>query len=226
MKSASSCPTTFSFGQGGGSSSEIGAAYPNAGDSRIVLFNTDGDRFVRINLTTGAVSDADDIDDLEDGNLPFDEVGAAASENGSQPDTYFLSTDGDTYTKYERGQNGGFDTPASFEEEFDDAGCDLASIGAVISVRNSNHIILFNQNGTQYQRYFYGNDSFDSVSDFPSDFGNGSSPVSAVGAAFFIDGSNQVYLFDRAGERYTVYSSNNGTFTAAFDISELGDIAF
>jgi hypothetical protein len=224
---ATGASATFSFGQGGGSSSQqIGAAYPNASDSRIVLFNTDGDRFVIVNLATGAVSDADDIDDLEDGNIPIDEVGAAASENGSQPDSYFFSTDGDTYTKYERGQDGGFDATASFEEEFDEAGYELSSIGAAVSIRNSNHIILFNQNGTRYQRYFYGNDSFDDVSDFPSDFGNGNSPISAVGAAFFVDDSDQIYFFDRDGSMYTIYSTSNGSFSAAFAISELGDIAF
>ncbi len=158
---------------------------------------------------------------LEDVLIPLNEVGAAASVY-DEAETYFFSTDGDTFTNYEREANGGFDTPTSFEEEYDDSGYDLNSIGAAVGV--GNQIVLFNQNGTQFQTFNPDNDSFADVSNFPLQFGNGSSPISAVGAAYYRAESSQYYFFNREGTKYTIY--NGGTFTAAFDISDLGDIEF
>ena len=224
---ANGVSTTFTFGGGGGTSggSDIGAAYPNAGDSRIVLFNTAGDRFLVFNPVTGAVTDPDDIDDLENGLIPLDNVAAAASVFG-EDETYFFSNDGDTFTNYER-DVADFDAPASFEQEYDEQGYDLSSIGAAVEgdFFASNSIVLFNQNGTEWQLWQPEQDSFSDVLTFPSQFGGGNAPISAVGAAFFRDDTNQVYLFSRDGSQYTIWNGGSN-FTAAFDVEELGDIEF
>lgn len=217
-----SASVTFSYGGGSGSASQdIGAAYPNAGDSRINLFNTDGDRFLLFNPATGAVSDADDLNDVENGDLSLDDVGAAASVFGDD-ETYFFALDGDTYTTYER-DKAAFDTEASFEEEFDDFGYDLSGVGAAYG-SNGERVILFNRNGTEWQEWFTGSDGFSDVRSFPAEFGDGSAPISSVGAAFYQEESNEVYLINRQGTMYTIFSSSG--FTAAFPISELGDFEF
>lgn len=214
--------TTFTYGGGGSSGgSEIGAAYPNAGDSRINLFNTDGDRFLLFNPSSGAVSGSDGINDVENGSLPLDEVGAAASVFGDE-ETVFFAADGDTYTKYERDQSD-FDPATSFEDEFDDNGYDLNGIGAAYG-SNGERIIIFNRNGTQWQEWYTGSDGFTNVFSFPADFGDGSAPISSVGAAFYVEEANEVYLINRQGTEYTIFSANG--FTAAFPVSELGDIRF
>jgi hypothetical protein len=224
---ANGTSATFTFGSGGGSSggSAVGAAYPNAGDSRLVFFNTDGDRFLLFNPVTGAVTDADDLDDIENGLIPLDDVGASASVFGEE-ETYFFAADGDTFTNYER-DVADFDTPASFEEEYDEAGYDLNSIGAAAEgdFFASNSIVLFNQNGTEWQLWQPENDSFSDVFTFPSQFGGGNAPISAVGAAVYRDDTNQLYLFNREGTQYTIWAGGSN-FTAAFDVEELGDIEF
>lgn len=223
---ATGTSATFSYGGSSGSASqEIGAAYPNAGDSRVVLFNADGDRLLLFNPVTGAVTDADDVDDVENGLIPLDAVGASANVFG-EDETYFFSTDGDTFTNYER-DVADFDTPASFEEEYDEQGYDLNSIGAAFEgdFFASNSIVLFNQNGTEWQLWQPEFDSFSDVLTFPAQFGGGNAPISAVGAAFYREEENQVYLFNRDGSQYTIWSGGS-SFTAAFDISELGNIEF
>ena len=218
---------TFSFGSGGGSSSgtAIGGAYPNAGDSRIIFFNMSGDRFLVFNPVTGASTDPDDLNDVENGLIPLDDVAAAASvfDDG---ETYFFANDGDTFTNYER-DTADFDAPASFEGEYDEQGYDLNSIGAAVEgdFFASNSIVLFNQNGTEWQLWQPENDSFSDVFTFPSQFGGGNAPISAVGAAVYRDDTNQVYLFSRDGERYTIWAGGSN-FTAAFPVEELGDYAF
>ncbi|NNF59164.1 MAG: hypothetical protein HKN04_13090 [Rhodothermaceae bacterium] len=204
---------------------EIGAAYPNAGDSRIVLLNTDGDRFLLLNLVTGAVTDADDLDDLENGLIPLNEVAASANVFG-EDETYFFDMDGDTFTNYER-DTADFDSPASFEDEYDEFGYDLTSIGAAFEgdFFASNSIVLFNQNGTQWQLWQPEFDSFSTVFSFPAQFGGGNAPISSVGAAFWRDESNQVYLFNREGTQYTIWSGGS-SFTAAFDVDDLGNLDF
>jgi hypothetical protein len=224
---ASGTSVTFAYGGGGGTGggSAIGAAYPNAGDSRLVFFNTAGDRFLLFNPVTGAVTDADDLDDIENGLIPIEDVGAAASVFGEE-ETYFFSTDGDTFTNYER-DVADFDLPASFEEEYDEQGYDLSSIGAAVEgdFFASNSIVIFNQNGTEWQLWQPEEDSFSDVFTFPSQFGGGNAPISAVGAAVFRDDTNQVYLFNREGTQYTIWSGGS-SFTAAFDVEELGEIEF
>jgi hypothetical protein len=223
---ASGASATFRYPAGGGGNSggsEVGAAYPNAGDSRIILFNTAGDRFLVFNPVTGAVTDPDDIDDLENRLIPLDNVGASVSVFAEE-ETYFFSTDGDTFTNYER-NIADFDAPASFEEEYDESGYELSSIGAAYNSFDSDQVILFNQNGTEFQSWDVENDSFGEVQSFPADFGGGNSPISAVGAAVYRQDSNQIYLFNRDGSQYTIFSGGN-SFTAAFDVEDLGDIAF
>ncbi len=219
---ANGTSATFSFGGGSGSASqELGAAYPNAGDSRINFFNTDGDRFLLFNPVTGAVSDADDLNDVENGNIPLDDVGAAASVFGDE-ETIFFARDGDTYTKYER-DTADFDTEASFEEEFDDAGYDLNGVGAAYG-SDGERVVIFNLNGTEWQEWYTGSDGFTNVFSFPADFGDGSAPISSVGAAFFQEETGDVYLINRQGTMYTIFTG--GSFTAAFPISELGELEF
>ncbi|MEP0545648.1 MAG: Ig-like domain-containing protein [Rhodothermales bacterium] len=224
---ATGASATFSFGQGGGSSggTAVGAAYPNAGDSRIVFFNTSGDRFLVFNPVTGVSTDPDDLDDIENGLIPLDDVAAAASVF-DEGETYFFANDGDTFTNYER-DTADFDTPASFEEEYDEQGYELSSIGAAVEgdFFASNSIVLFNQNGTEWQLWQPENDSFSDVFTFPSQFGGGNAPISAVGAAVYREDTNQVYLFSRDGTRYTIWAGGNN-FTAAFPVEELGDYAF
>lgn len=217
----------FSYGGdgGGGSTSQfLGAAYPNAGDNRINIFNLDGDRFVLFNPITGAVTGADDIDDVEsgaDGGIPLSSVGASGNVY-SDEETVFFHTDGDTYTKYERDQSD-FDTPASFEEEYDDFGYDLDGVGAAFG-STGERIVIFNRNGTQWQEWYTDSDGFTNVYSFPADFADGSAPISAVGAAFYVEESDEIYLINRQGTQYTIYSSSG--FTAAFPISELGNFQF
>lgn len=219
---AGSGATTFRYPSGGSNnaSDDIGAGYPNAGDSRINLFNTDGDRFLLFNPASGAVSGADDLNDVENGAIPLDGVGAAASVFGDE-ETVFFGLDGDTYTKYERDQSD-FDPAASFEEEFDDSGYDLDGVGAAYG-STGERIVLFNRNGTQWQEWYTGSDGFTNVFSFPADFGDGSSPISSVGAAFYVEEANEVYLINRQGTQYTIW---DGSFTAAFPVSDLGDFDF
>ena len=185
-------------------------------------FLGDGDRFLLINLVTGAVTDADDLDDLENGLIPLSEVDASANVFAEE-ETYFFDTDGDTFTHYER-DTADFDTPASFAAEYDEFGYDLTSIGAAFE-SGSDEIFLFNQNGTRFQSWDVGSDSFSDVYSFPAEFGDGGSPISAVGAAFWFEESGQYFLFNRDGSQYTIYSSG-GSWSAAFPVSELGDLEF
>lgn len=230
---ANGASATFTFGSGGGGTSggsAIGAAYPNAGDSRLVFLNTSGDRFLIFNPVTGAVTNADDVDEIENGLIPLDDVGAAASFSGEE-ETYFFSSDGDTFTNYER-DVADFDMPASFEDEYDEFGYDLNSIGAAVdgSFFASGSMVLFNQNGTEWQLWqpeagSGGTDFFSDVFTFPAGFGGGNAPIPAVGAAVYREDTNQVYLFNREGTQYTIWSGDSN-FTAAFVVEDLGDIEF
>lgn len=152
-------------------------------------------------------------------------MGAAASVFDEE-ETYFFSTDGDTFTNYER-DVADFDAPASFEEEYDGSGYELSSIGAAFESDffASNSIVLFNQNGTEWQLWQPEEGSFSDVFTFPAQFGGGNAPISAVGAAVYRADTNQVYLFNREGTQYTIWSGGS-SFTAAFDVEELGEIAF
>ena len=226
---AASGTVTFSVGgSGGGSggtSDAIGAAYPNAGDSRLLFVNTTGNRFLFFNPVTGSTTNSQAIGNLESNDLPLDDVAAAANLFGDD-ETYFFSSDGDTFTNYER-DSATFDSPESFEEEFEEDGYDLDSIGAAMEgdFFASNSIVLFNQNGTQWQLWQPTANAFSSVYSFPAGFGGGNAPISAVGAAVFIEENNEIYLFNRAGTEYTIWRGGSN-FTAAFPIAQLGDIDF
>lgn len=225
---AASGTVTFQVGGsggGGGGSDAIGAAYPNAGDSRLIFVNTTGNRFLFFNPVTGSTTNSQPIGDLESNDLPLDDVAAAANLFGDD-ETYFFSSDGDTFTNYER-DSATFDAPESFEDEYEEDGYDLDSIGAAMEgdFFASNSIVLFNRNGTQWQLWQPTVNAFSNVFSFPAGFGGGNAPISAVGAAVYIEENNEIYLFNRAGTEYTIWRGGSN-FTAAFPISQLGDIDF
>jgi hypothetical protein len=208
-----------------GSGPAVGAAYPNAGDSRIILINKAGTRFVYWTPSSGAFSNAEDVGTLENGALPLDDVGAAASTHDEE-ETYFFGTDGESFTVYER-ETSEFDEVEVFgddsgefgDPEIEDVG---AAMQAGLSLLNPNRIYVFNQAGTRYALWDYENEFWTDDFTFPADFGRGGAPIAAVGAALYLEDENAYYLFDREGEKYTIYSGG-GRFSSAFDTAELGD---
>lgn len=198
---------------------DIGAAYPNAGDSRIILINKEGTRFVYWTPSTGSFSSARSISELENGALPLGSVGASATTaDGSE--TYFFDTAGSRFTVYER-DTAEFDE----EEEFDDdSGAfgdpEIEGVGAALHSTNTNRIFFFNGAGTKYAVWDYQNASWTRVYDFASEFGGGGAPIASVGAGVTVDGL--YYLFNRDGTRYTIYAAS-GKFSSSFPLSELGN---
>lgn len=210
----------FSFGMPSlpGSSPAIGAVYPNAGDSRIILVNKAGTRFVYWTPSSGAFSDAEAVSALENGALPLDDIGATSSTRDGE-DTYFFSEDGTAFTVYER-ETSAFDEVEEFGEDggtFGDP--EIEDVGAAVDA-SSTQLLLFNQNGTRYGVWNEANEQWDGYFNFPADFFGGGAPISAVGAIVFVDEENAYYLFDRDGTKYTVFAGN---FSNAFDTTELGD---
>jgi hypothetical protein len=198
---------------------DIGAAYPNAGDSRIILINKEGTRFVYWTPGTGTFSRSRSIGELENGALPPSTVGASATTaDGSE--TYFFDAAGSRFTVYER-DTAEFDEVEEFD---DDSGAfgdpEIEDVGAAIHSVNTNRIFLFNTAGTRYAVWDYQNETWTRVYDFASEFGGGGAPVAAVGAAVTIEGL--YYLFNRDGTQYTIYSAS-GKFSSSFPLSELGD---
>ena len=210
----------FSFGMPSlpGSSPAIGAVYPNAGDSRIILVNKAGTRFVYWTPSSGAFSDAEAVSTLENGALPLDDIGATSSTRDGE-DTYFFSEDGTAFTVYER-ETSAFDEVEEFGEdggEFGDP--EIEDVGAAVDA-SSTQLLFFNRNGTRYGVWNEANEQWDGYFNFPADFFGGGAPISAVGAIVFVDEENAYYLFDRDGTKYTVFAGN---FSNAFDTTELGD---
>jgi len=131
-----------------GSSPAIGAVYPNAADSRIILVNKAGTRFVYWTPSSGAFSDAEAVSTLENGALPLDDIGATSSTPDGD-DTYFFSEDGTVFTVYER-ETSAFDEVEEFGEdggEFGDP--EIEDVGAAVNA-SSTQLLLFNLNGTRY----------------------------------------------------------------------------
>jgi hypothetical protein len=211
---------SFSFGTdpGPGGQTAIGAVYPNAGDSRIILVNRAGTRFVYWTPSSGAFSAARSVSALENGALPLSDVGAAASTRDGE-ETLFFNTDGTAFTVYER-ETSAFDEVEMFGDdngEFGDP--EIEDVGAGVDASTS-QLLLFNQNGTRYGVWNVDTETWDGYLNFPADFFGGGSPISSVGAIVFIDEENAYYLFDRDGTKYTVFAGN---FSNAFDVTELGD---
>lgn len=202
----------------GGSEVAVGAVYPNAADSRIILVNKAGTRFVYWTPSSGAFSDAEAVSALENGALPLDDIGATSSTRDGE-DTYFFSEDGTAFTVYER-ETSAFDEVEEFGEdggEFGDP--EIEDVGAAVDA-SSTQLLFFNRNGTRYGVWNEANEQWDGYFNFPADFFGGGAPISAVGAIVFVDEENAYYLFDRDGTKYTVFSGN---FSNAFDVAELGD---
>jgi hypothetical protein len=196
----------------------IGAVYPNAGDSRVILINKAGTRFVYWTPGSGVFSDAENVSALENGALPLSDVGASSSTRDGE-DTYFFSGDGMTFTVYER-ETSAFDEVEEFGDdggEFGDP--EIEDVGAAVDA-SSTQLLIFNRNGTRYGVWNEANEIWDGYFNFPADFFGGGAPISAVGAIVFVDEENAYYLFDRDGTKYTVFSGN---FSNAFDVTELGD---
>jgi hypothetical protein len=192
--------------------------YPNAGDSRVILINKAGTRFVYWTPGSGVFSDAENVSALENGALPLSDVGASSSMRDGE-DTYFFSEDGMTFTVYER-ETSAFDEIEEFGDdggEFGDP--EIEDVGAAVDA-SSTQLLIFNRNGTRYGVWNEANEIWDGYFNFPADFFGGGAPISAVGAIVFVDEENAYYLFDRDGTKYTVFSGN---FSNAFDVTELGD---
>jgi hypothetical protein len=210
---------TFTFGSNPGTGSPaIGAAYPNAGDSRVILINKAGTRFVYWTPSSGAFSAAQNVSALENGALPLSTVGATASTRDEE-ETLFFSDDGTEFTVYER-ETSAFDEVEEFGDdggEFGDP--EIETVGAA-SDASSTQMFLFNLNGTRYGVWNHEQERWDGFFNFPASFFGGGAPISAVGAIVYIEEERAYYLFDREGTKYTVFSGN---FSDAFDVSELGD---
>ncbi len=203
----------------------VGAAYQNASDSRVLLINEEGTRFVYWNPANGTFSGGDDIDDLENGQLPLGSVGASASRYDNT-ETYFFDEEGKQYTIYERATSE-FDEVSVFgdddgefgDPELEDVGTALV-VSPVGSSSNPNRIFFFNKLGTHYQVWDYENETWSRVFTFVTEFGGGGAPIASVGAAVYVEAENVFYMFNREGTKYTIY---NGTFSAAFEVTQLGN---
>lgn len=196
----------------------IGAAYPSAADSRILLVNKAGTRTVYWTPSSGAFSDAEPVSALENGALPLDDVGATTSTR-DDVETFFFNEDGSEFTVYERDESA-FDEVEAFGDdngEFGDP--EIEDVGAAVDVSRT-QLLLFNRNGTRYGMWNVESETWDGYLNFPADFFGGGAPISAVGAIVFVDEENAYYLFDRDGTKYTVFAGN---FSNAFDVTELGD---
>ncbi|MEL6442891.1 MAG: hypothetical protein AAFY55_17370 [Bacteroidota bacterium] len=196
----------------------VGAAYPNAADGRVILVNADGDRFVLWNPSNGSFSNARNVSTLENGDLPYGEIGAAVSTTGNS-ETYFFDTRGENYAVYERDESE-FDESEEFgEDDTDFVDADIEEVRAAFAI--GAQFFLFDQQGTRYQAYNYEQESWSSLFSFLTDFGGGGTPIASVGAAVNVGGL--VYLFNRDGTEYTIYNDANRSFSDDFDIDELGD---
>lgn len=209
---------TYPSGTLPGADAAVGAVYPNAADSRIILVNRAGTRFAYWTPSNGSFSNSQPVQNLENRALPIADVGAAMSTRDDE-ETYFFSTDGETFTVYER-ESSEFDEPDAFGEDDGDFGdSDIEDVGAGTHV-SSSQLVLFNQNGTRYGVRNYSTEEWQGTFNFPADFFGGGAPISAVGAIVFLDEENAYYLFDRDGTQYAIFSGN---WSNAFPVTELGD---
>ncbi|MEM1270291.1 MAG: Ig-like domain-containing protein [Bacteroidota bacterium] len=203
----------------------VGAAYPNAGDSRIILIDAEGERFVYWNPTDGSFSQSRPVRDLENGRLPLGALGATAS-TPDDSETYFFAPDGTSVTVYER-ESAAFDEVQQFGEDDSDFGDpEIESVGAAMSspgTSDANRIFLFDLTGNQYQSFDTENAEYSQVFNYATDFSGGGSPIPSVGAVAYNPTEGVHYLFNRAGTQYTIYDGSRGRFSAAFDLSQLGD---
>jgi hypothetical protein len=204
-----------SSGPGGGSpvvyEDAVGAAYPNAGDGRVVLIDPSGTRSVLYNPATGVFESADDIDELE-GGPPIVEVVAAGRVNDL---TYMFDAMGQV-TLYDHAQ-ATFSPPELVSEVLEDV--PFTTVGAAFG--NGNHLFVFNGGGSSYAAYNTVTDTWSPVYSFLADFGGGGAPIASVGAAY-AQGGGSFVLFDVSGTSYCVYASS-GEFSDDFDITDLGD---
>jgi hypothetical protein len=188
----------------------VGAAYPNAGDGRIVLIDVTGTRSVLYNPTSGTFESADDIDELQ-GGLPLIDVVAVGRLNDA---IYYFASDG-MATVYDLTQSS-FAAPAPAASVLD--GLPFPSVGAAFG--SGNQLFVFSAGGTSYAAYNTESDTWSPVYSFATDFGGGGAPIASVGAAYQ-DGA-AYYLFDNSGSSFCIYAGN-GEFSNDFDIEELGD---
>jgi hypothetical protein len=201
-----------------GADAAVGAVYPNAADSRIILVNRAGTRFVFWTPSNGSFSDSQPVQNLENQALPIADVGAAMSTRDEE-ETYFFSTDGESFTIYER-ESSEFDEPDLFGEDQGDFGDpEIEDVGAGTDV-STVQLVLFNVNGTRYGVWNHSTEAWQGTFNFPADFFGGGAPISAVGAIVFLDEENAYYLFDRDGTQYAIFSGN---WSNAFPVTELGD---
>jgi hypothetical protein len=129
---------------------------------------------------------------------------------------------GSRFTIYER-DTSEFDEVSAFSDDEGEFGePDLEDVGAALLYRTS-RIFFFNKVGTQYAAWNYKDKTWSRVYSFTSEFGGGGAPIASVGGAVYVEGENAYYLFNRNGTRYTIYNDDNRIFSAAFDVTELGN---
>lgn len=159
---------SYPFGTLPGSDAAVGAAYPNAADSRVILVNRAGTRFVYRTPSSDSFSDSQPVQNLETRTLSLTDVSAAVSISNEE-ETYFFGTDGETFTVYER-ELSEFDEPDAFGEDDGDFGdSDIGDVGAGTYV-SSSQVVLFNQNGTRYGVWNHSTEAWQGTFNFPADF--------------------------------------------------------
>ncbi len=201
---------------GGSPEQGVGAAFVVPGSDTVILFNTDGERYVEFDRTTGRFSDSDETEDLGDDN-PFDEVGAGSALPGGTEAVVFNET-GSRGSVYDTA-TGDFSAPATFAAMYPGAPFARPSAGFI----TGDQVIFFDERGENYAAYNFVTSTWSNVFSFATEFGGGGAPFPAVGASFaFEAGGSEFYLFDRSGERFVIFDGG-GVFSALMSLSDLGD---
>jgi len=151
-------------------------------------------------------------------------IGAACAVNSEQHNAYLFSRDGTKYAVSINGEIAGIYDLAGTTGPL--SGCPIDSVGSALVFPNDN-IYLFDMSGLNYtvrsttgswssiiDLYYWGDDN--SCPYLPSKRSN-----PGAGACLGY-GTYRTIMFDRSGQYYSIYNTNDGTFTNPVPLSSWG----
>lgn len=185
------------------SAQQVGAAFYNLNNDQIYMFSADGSQYTVWDGTSRAWRNPLPTSRFADGNGPFSNVGAAFYNSGNRQ-IYLFNGEGTQYATWD-GEQRQWRAPES-TRSFADGNGPFSAISAAYYNSNNNQIYLFSADGRSFTVWNPQDRTWRPV--LPtSRFANGAGPFDEVGAIFYHQGNNEIYVFNGAGTRYTAWNS-------------------
>lgn len=195
---------------------EVGAAFFDPADGRMVLISKTGTRFVHFDVAQGTFTAPRPTSELLPG-MTNPLVGGMTHDEATG--LYEL---GDLVGAARQLYDPATDTEGSLET-WEDLGADPSFVpGTSALFVAGSQLFVFSAGGSEYAAYNRSTQTWSPTYSFTGDFGGGGAPIANVGASATAPSGREYYLFDLSGTRWTTYGGN-GSFAPAFTLDELGD---